>query len=228
MKIHRTLTVRPSGAPAFTLIELLVVITIIGLLAALSIGAFTMATQTAARNRTTATLQAIVSALEVYKNNNGDYPKPKNTTHGLDVKGGAQMLYQAITGDGNDQIDLGASSEAQTNSRGSGGVNPKFTINGDFVPSRRTDGTWAPGKLNGTLVSAANEFYLIDGFGHPFQYDKAQPTVGANGAPPPTPTTVNPTYDLWSYGNTNSTESTDAGLSTKENPTATSIWIKNW
>lgn len=227
MKTHRIPTVRRPGAPAFTLIELMVVVSIIGILAALSIGAFTMATQTAARNRTQATLQAIISALEVYKKDNGDYPKPKDATsnHGLDVKTGAQMLYQAITGDGNNEIDLGSSTETGKNSQGPRGVNPKFQINGDFVPNQKTDGTWSPGKLNSTLVSSANEFYLIDGFGHPFQYDKAQPT---SGNPPPTPTTVNPTYDLWSYGNTNSTESTDASLGTKGNATATSIWIKNW
>ena len=230
MKIHRILSVCRRGAPAFTLIELMVVISIIAILAALSIGAFTMATQTAARNRTTAVLKAIESALERYKEANGDFPKPKDSSgnHGLDVKGGAQMLYQAITGDGNNELDLGSSAETPKNSQGARGVDPKYVINGDFIPTQKSDGTWSPGKLNATLVSSASEFYIIDGFGHPFQYDKAQPTTGSGGAPPPAPTTVNPTYDLWSYGNTNSTESTGASLNTKGDGTATSVWIKNW
>ena len=219
-------TVRPSGARAFTLIELMVVIAIIAILAALSIGAFNMATQTAARNRTTATLQGISSALERYKEANGDYPKTKEDSpqHSLDYKKGAQMLYQAITGDGNDQIDLGGSTESGKASQGKA-ADAQYVVNGDFMPGKKSDGSWSAGKLNATMVSAAGEFYLIDGFGHPFQYDKAQPTTGN---PPPSATTVNPTYDLWSYANSNTTDSTDGSLNTKGSSTATSIWITNW
>ena len=55
----------------FTLIELLVVITIMALMAALTMGAFTYAQKSAARGRTTATHVAIISGLERYRNDFG-------------------------------------------------------------------------------------------------------------------------------------------------------------
>lgn len=230
MKIHRILPAHRRFERAFTLIELLVVIAIIAVLAALSIGAFTMATTTSARNRTKATLQAIVSALERYKEANGDFPTPMDTSgnHSLTTTTGAQMLYQAITADGYDQIKLATPPSGHASSNGT--VDPamtSFTINGDFIPAKQSsDGSSSNtsnyrSKLNATLVDKDNKFYLVDGFGHPFQYDKAAPT-GQQA------TTINPTYDVWSYANIGQTDSQSASLEDKSNAKNIAIWITNW
>jgi prepilin-type N-terminal cleavage/methylation domain-containing protein len=242
MKIQRILPVRRSLVQAFTLIELLVVIAIIALLAALSMGTFTMAQQASNNNRTRTTLQGIISALERYKEANGEFPtsinaKPPNgiSTHSTTAFDGAQMLYQAITGDGYDQIYMASPpSPAPSHSSSNGSVDPNFaslTINGDFIPTQVTSGsssTWKS-KLNATFVDTSNNFYLIDGFGHPFQYDRAAVT-SVSAASPVTPTTVNPTYDLWSYGTgTGTNDPKGTSLTDKQNnATATAMWIKNW
>jgi len=230
MKIHRLLPIRRPFAQAFTLIELLVVISIIALLAALSIGAFTMAMQTSARNRTTATLHAVVSALERYKEKNGEYPEPSGSVINQTDKfgdmtlntGGAQMLYQAITGDGNDAINIG--NGAATSSTGAvTDANKEFVINGDFIPTKDlTTGTFKS-KLNSTTVTSDNKFLIMDGFGHPFQYTKAP--VAVTGTPA---TTVNPTYDVWSFANATSADGVTSDLATKQDSTKNAAWIKNW
>ena len=229
MKIHRLLPIRRPFAQAFTLIELLVVIAIIALLAALSIGAFTMAMQTSARNRTTATLHAVVSALERYKEKNGEYPEATDTSGSQsfgDVTmrtGGAAMLYQAITGDGSDAIKIGTGS-ATSSSGTVADANKEFTINGDFIPTKDGSGTWKA-KLNSTFVTG-DKFLIVDGFGHPFQYDKAAVSTGGAGGTPPT--TVNPTYDVWSFANATNSGEVAYDLSTKQNNTKNAAWIKNW
>ncbi len=215
MKIPRILPVRHPLARAFTLIELLVVIAIIALLAALSMGTFNMAMQSSARNRTTATLQAIISGLEAYKEANGEYPvtpsgynsgKGSETTHGYTTTDatsllGAQMLYQAITGDGDNSLTVSGSAGSNSSVGLVQAANAQSTINGDFVPTKVISGTsttWKS-KLNSTMVDSSNRFYLMDGFGHPFQYERAA-TNNITTTQAPTPITVNPTYDLWSYG----------------------------
>ena len=118
-----------------------------------------------------------------------------------------------------------------------GTVDPSFsslTINGDFIPTKvtsagSTSSVWKS-KLNATTVDASNNFYLVDGFGHPFQYDRAVITSVTIGKAPD-PTTVNPTYDLWSYGTGTGGTNDPTGntLSDKQtNAVATAMWIKNW
>jgi prepilin-type N-terminal cleavage/methylation domain-containing protein len=246
MKIPRILPVRHSLARAFTLIELLVVIAIIALLAALSMGTFNMATQASSRNRTAATLQAIMSALERYKEANGEYPvtpsgyssgKGSETTHGFSTTDstsllGAQMLYQAITGDGDNQLVVNGSGGSNSSLGSVQATNAQNIINGDFVPTKVTSGsstTWKS-KLNSTMVDTTNRFYLMDGFGHPFQYERAA-TNNVTTTQQPAPITVNPTYDLWSYSTaTNSGDpvGTYSDRSSSGNASKIAIWIKNW
>ncbi len=190
----------------FTLIEILAVITIIAILAALTMGAFSYAQQVSARNRTTVTLSAIAGALAQYKEKFGEYPEPANpakmgsgSAASLRV-GGALMLYQAITGDGNSEIKL-ATGVTVTSSDGS-------VDTGEI-------GNSIKGDLPKTVVLKTAEGYmLIDGFGRPFQYEKG----GATDA-------VNTTYDVWSYAQK---ESSDFSIATKKDEKATAVWIKNW
>lgn len=190
----------------FTLIELLAVITIIAILAALTMGTFSYVQQVSRRNNTTVALSAIVGALKQYHEKHGGYPEPANpakmgsgSASSLRI-GGAMMLYQAITGDGNNEIKLG-NGEAATASDG--------TVDAD------ERGNAIKGDLPKTMVLKTEDGYmLIDAFGRPFQYEAAG---GADS--------VNDTFDVWSYAQK---ESSDRTLATKKDEIATAVWIKNW
>jgi hypothetical protein len=73
-------------------------------------------------------------------------------------------------------------------------------------------------------------FFLIDAFGRPFQYIKAavpSTTPGGAGGGDTQATTINSTYDLWSYAeddvniNKTSVESLEAAQVAQK-------WITNW
>jgi len=200
----------------FTLIELLIVISIIALLAALTIGGFSYAQVASSRNRTIAAHAAIKSGLEQYKDKFGEYPdiasSQKTTIAGKDYEiGGALMLYQAITGNGSDMIkdikDSTASKDPSTMSADDLKVIAANAMN-SALPKQM-------------ILKTANGYMLVDGFGRPFQYQKGD----APGVP--TPTTINPTYDLWSFGNAE-TITTETQLTMKQDAKTTASWIKNW
>jgi prepilin-type N-terminal cleavage/methylation domain-containing protein len=194
----------------FTMVEILVVISIIALLATLSIVAMGHANKAANREKSKAYLQTIQTQLERFKNDNGAYPRPKEGSESATTMvsgtnypvGGAITLYQALTGDGDDSIEGG-----DTGSVGKPGSLEDSVVywadadpNGSQRISRQADGKW----------------YISDGFGVPFQYKVPPP------ADPRNPDNFealqneyhNPrSYDLWSY----------AGK--YEEPKA---WIKNW
>src|SRR4051812_6524170 len=71
---HRS--ARSRRSMGFTLVELLVVIGIIMTLAAILLPALNTAYRNASRARMAGDLQAIVTALEAYKADFGDYPRP--------------------------------------------------------------------------------------------------------------------------------------------------------
>lgn len=198
---------RKPGSAGFTLIELLVVIAIIALLASLTIGAFSYATTAAGRNRTSATQAAIMAGLERYNADFGEYPTPStpeataifnNTTY---TAGGAEMLYQALSGDGTSAIQLAT-----------GGGNPSDgqVTDQEAVNIKMTD---IPKEI---WLRVNNSFYMVDGFRKPFQYTKGG-----------TPNAVNPTYDLWSFGqDTSNTQQVSPSM--KANPQVNAKWIINW
>src|SRR5436190_24026992 len=112
MKFHPTVAFRRSIGRGFTLLELLVVMVIIGILAAITLGAFRYAQESAARNRTVSAHGAIMAALAQYNEKFGEYPEPANPGEDDQFSGktlhigGAHMLYQAISADGNSAIEL--------------------------------------------------------------------------------------------------------------------------
>ncbi len=191
----------------FTLIELLVVIAIIALLASLTIGAFNYATKAAARNRTSATQHAIMGGLEKYFTEFGEFPMPaapdgtaqfNNATY---KAGGAEMLYQAMSGDGTSAIQL-----ATGGGRGSDGI----------IDDEEAKNMMMPDMPKEMWIQLGGRFYVIDGFRKPFQYTKGG-----------LPNAINPTYDLWSYGDDEQNIQEDS-LSAKSDPQVSSKWITNW
>ena len=227
-------TPRPRASKGFTLVEMLIVVTIISLLAALTLGGYTYAMNSSRRRLTTGSFEAIKLALERYNAEFAEYPQPANsntmasfppaqTSYDLS---GAACLYQALTGDGFDQIKgVSSSSGAGSNSGGSssgsdGKVEGATEVNNKmFVEIPQTIYT-----RNGST------YILIDGFGHPFQYIKAAtpttPTTGNNNNNT-TPTTINSTYDLWSYAE-DTVNTTQKSVNTQTNTNLSIKWIKNW
>jgi prepilin-type N-terminal cleavage/methylation domain-containing protein len=113
MKIHFTVKARGTGRLAsFTLVELLTVMTIIAILAALTLAAANGVFNTGARARARGEVQAMSTALEGYKTDNGIYPPVAGlTTNTYSASDGSssggvyqqssQLLYQALSGQTN-------------------------------------------------------------------------------------------------------------------------------
>lgn len=195
----------------FTLLELLVVIAIIAILAALTLGGTRFAQTAAAKNRTVAAHGLIKSALEIYKEKFGEYPAPSNPTGsteagGKEIRaGGARMLYQAITGDGYDQIQLNVPPP---------GVSPQSDGRVDEGEVSMLSEPLPKGMY--TSVPGRSDYYVVDGWGRPFQYTK-----GGND-------TLTPDYDLWSFGNIDSRAGYVYDAESRRNQSNTATWVKNW
>ena len=82
--------VKNSPSPAFTLIELLVTITVIALLAGLTLAAMGGVNQKTTRDKAKAEIAAISNALEQYKSVNDSYP-PVASTGNLTLSGNATI-----------------------------------------------------------------------------------------------------------------------------------------
>ncbi|MFN0076528.1 MAG: type II secretion system protein [Prosthecobacter sp.] len=214
---------------AFTLVEMLIVITIIALLASLTMGAYTYAMRSSKRRTTTGTFEAIKLALERYNTEFGEFPEPAGKEQMVEIipgksydTSGAACLYQALTGDGYDQIKgVSASTGSDKSSAASDG---------------KTEGTaeiknMMLVEVPRTIWTAKSSRYLIiDAFGRPFQYIKAASATaaaGGAGGAATTATTVNSTYDLWSYSE-DEQNITSTSIQSQEDPKISVKWIKNW
>lgn len=192
----------------FTLMELLVVIAILALLASLTIGAFSYAQKAAARNRTSATQAAMVSGLERYHAEFGEYPEPATPDATEDIGGknwtigGAAMLYQALSGDGTTMIKLAN--------------NPNRDSNGE-IDDTESANVMMSDMPKDVWKRVGPNYFMVDGFGHPFQYTKGGANTDA----------VNPTYDLWSYGDDEQNYTEDSKAA-KLDPKNSAKWITNW
>lgn len=196
-------------ATGFTLLETIIVVAIIALLAALVIHG--SSPRLGKRRATEAAISAIDFALECYHEKYGEYPEPTNPDQTVEVMpgkvcriGAAKCLYQALTSEGNDAIKGAAGEDA-----------------------RPSDGDWDDKDLAQLLTSdtlptlrrkIGNHFLLVDAFGRPFQYIKADPAKK---------NTLNTTYDLWSYGD-DETHLRATSKDTEADPAIGAKWIKNW
>lgn len=202
----------------FTLLELLIVISIMALLASLTMMGFSSAQINSSRNRTSAFHRAIMSGLEAYHSDNGEYPEPRGSsqrvsfgTKDYDI-GGALMLYQALSGDGNNEIK-----SDNTNTRSSNGI---IDNDQEIAEIKLKE---MPKEMS---KQTPNGWMIMDGFGHPFQYTYPK---RAAGEPQGTPSsnTINTTYDLWSYADDDK-HTNETGISAKQDVKIAGKWIKNW
>lgn len=207
----------PARHQAFTLIEILTVITIIGLLSALGFGGYSVAMTKSATKNTLARLAGLKLGVEGYKNDNGEYPEALGTEDTTDIGkasykvGGARMLYQVVTGDGNSGIKGGG-----TASTGVAGSTGKVYWDEVTAPTPKE----VENKKKKPMVEQAQDgtFFMIDGWRKPFQYVKAlkdrnkrisnEDLVHSDGD-----------YEIWSYGKL------DTPL---DDPVSQKEWIASW
>jgi type II secretory pathway pseudopilin PulG len=158
---------RPSG---FTILELLVVITIIIILAGLTIATMNYVQTKARRARAEAEIAAISAALENYKADNGVYPSDGNTD-GLDpgsTKASDPKNYSAAGG----TLYIGLSGDKDADPVSSGDDVKNYI--GPLL------------KAGSLATPSAGTPYLKDPWGNAYGYSTAK--------------RYNPTFDLWSIG----------------------------
>jgi len=186
----------------FTLIELLVVISIISILASLTIATISYASNKAARDRAKSEINALSLAIESYKIDNGDYPRDTATTDALDARisknasqysAASLVLYKALSGDTNANRIITAAEKTANNNK----VYFQFKPN-MLYPKAPAGST--------TTVTA-----LADPFGNAYGYSTIQLATADSSKG------YNPTFDLWSTVDINKTGSTDLVT-----------WITNW
>ncbi len=197
-------------ASGFTLIEILIVIAIIAALAGLSVAYVKESNRKARVKDTEVRIKLIEDGLTGYKNDRGEFPLPKNESatglfFGNTYKvGGAACLYQALTGDGNDEIESYRTAKGETPgaSRGEMGSTKGVIYLSEANISSKS-----------YFQSIDNRWVLLDPFRNPFQYRprRANDTNSEE--------MFNDDYDLWSYGTSTTTDDTDENRKK---------WITNW
>ncbi|MES2705721.1 MAG: type II secretion system protein [Verrucomicrobiota bacterium] len=209
---------RPSRrTQAFTLVEILTVITIISILAAIGFGGFRVAINKSNGRNTLARITALQSNLQGYKNDAGEFPEPLDKDSTINVKnqayrsGGAEMLYQVMSGDGNSAIKGGT--DPSTGIAGSVG---KVYWEEVVAPTSKEIENKKTKPMVG--VSEDEAYYMIDGWRKPFQYVKAikdrnkrisnVDEMHSDGE-----------YEIWSYG------ALDKPLEDEESQRE---WISSW
>lgn len=201
-----------SRRQGFTLIEILTVVAIIAILAALTTAGVQSAQIRAHTSETQTRIKFIDDCLTRYHKDNGEYPKPAtpdaqgtffNTSW---TTGGAACLYQAITGDGTDQIQGFTPRSGET----SGSSTGELGSSGTEIYVKEMSGstkTWF-------TKNEGNSWVVLDGFRLPFQYLPRDLKATVNSL-------HNETYDLWSYGNLKEPSDASDGEKARQ-------WITNW
>jgi type II secretory pathway pseudopilin PulG len=193
------------------------VITIIGLLAALGFGGYSVAIQKSNSKNTYARLAGLQLGIEGYKGDNGEYPEALAQEDTTDIKGasfkigGARMLYQVMTGDGNSGIKGGG-----TASTGVSGSTGKIYWDEVTAPTQKE----IDAKKRKSMVDVAGDgsYFMIDGWRKPFQYVKAikdrnkrisnEDLVHSDAD-----------YEIWSYGKLETPA---------DDPESQKEWIASW
>lgn len=221
-----------SHASAFTLVEMLVVIAIIALLAALTMGGYTYAVRGSREKTTRGTFEAVRTALDNYQTEFGEYPEPASVDKTIEFLpnksynvGGAACLYQALSGDGFDQIK-------GVNAPSGGNDDAKATSDGKVQGDTEVRSMMMKEMPQSMWMNKNGIYVLIDGFARPFQYIKAGTTStsgtgGGGSGSGGQATTINSTYDLWSYSH-DEMNTTKKSIDALKDPKLDLKWIKNW
>jgi len=199
----------------FTLVELLVVISIITILAGLTISTMSFAQNNAARNRARAEITGLSVAIESYKIDNGDYPRDANTD-GLDASTLPGMttsapspyvllssvaLYKALSGD----------TALLSGTTGVDSSGQKLKVYFPFKPNMLYPKVPAgTARTTATAVQA-----IVDPFKNVYGYSTIGSAVASGSAATSGTSGYNPTFDLWSTGGATSTS-------------GTGVWLTNW
>ena len=172
MKLPISINRNNKSRRGFTMIELLVVISIIAVLAGLVAAVASGASAASKRKKAQGQIIAVQEAIEAYRNEYGNYPRPVGGTD--DPVTVAKMLYQAVTGDGTDMID-GAS---PTTSDGNPGTDGEFFLEAAI-------------RGRGQSSFTHEGFYLMDPWGIPIGYRRGNESSDTHNTT---------TFDLWSHG----------------------------
>jgi type II secretory pathway pseudopilin PulG len=200
---------------AFTILELLIVISIIIILAGLTIATMSYVQRKAGRSRAEAEIAAMSAAMESYKADNGVYPR-----------GNADIASASSPYD-TDALDARTGLSPQTE------LNPDPKSNSRYLPASLFLYKILSGDVNATRQPSTKSYFnfpagmlwprgsssvtaLVDPFGNCYGYSTAYQANPATG--------FNPTFDLWS------TAKTGTGATPPPTPAPTPLnqWIKNW
>jgi len=206
--VSSTPTVNPSPTPvrpgisAFTLVELLAVMVVILVVVGLTLKVGGYVQRKSSSQQVRATIKALEMALEMYKNDQGDYPASSSMRVSMNGNVEAQnsaALYRALMGGPKKYISLPAKQLQQ-------------------APITSLFQTTSPYPTNVVLplmTGSITNFIIIDPWGRPINYyhtKPVQPTTTATNSIPENPIAspllnavvggqVNLTsYDLMSYG----------------------------
>jgi prepilin-type N-terminal cleavage/methylation domain-containing protein len=187
-----------DGLASFTLIELLVVIAIIAILAALTLSAASAVMEKGRRSRAASEIQAMSTALEGYKTDNGIYPQSSvlltnsysttavNTSDGP-YEQSSQLIYLSLSG--------------QTNF-----ITANPIVGTKTYMSFKANQVGDPG---GTITGAT---YVQDPWNYSYGYSTGTTNYPYNGTG---------FFDLWSTAGKGATTPSTTTLNTN-------AWISNW
>jgi prepilin-type N-terminal cleavage/methylation domain-containing protein len=196
---------RPKPSDSFSLVELLVVMAIIAILASLILAAGTAVINKGLRSRTSAEIQAMSTAAEGYKTDNGIYPQGD----GILLTNSAGTPYSDTTYDG-------TSTEYQTNSTL---LYIALSAQTNFAtPPAAGTKVYMSFKVNQVGNPSGSYSYIMDPWTKSYGYSTGTP-IGSGS--PSYPYTGNGFFDLWSTAGV-----TTAQVSSK--PALTNTWLGNW
>ena len=199
---------KPNG---FTLVELLVVISIIAILAGLTLSTLSYAQNQAARSRAKAEIQGMSLAIESYKIDNGDYPR--------DLAANSTDNFYLIANSDPKLVTVNATTASPAAYMMAASVALYKELSGDTnlnrgKPTQKVYFTFRPNMLYPKAAAGSNATVtaLLDPFRNIYGYStagsKAVPVAGQG---------FNPTFDLWSTADFKQTGATTSNT-----------WITNW
>ncbi len=202
---NAALPVRSSSHRAFTLIELMVVVAIMAILAGLVFGAMQGMGQNAKRKKAGVQIAALELGLEMFKQEYGDFPISEVDPE-IDAAAGSAVLYQALSGDGKNLLELAGSAEPSKGEIGSS--HPALM--------EQLDAKRDPFKM--VLQRSESDYLVADPWGQPYRYLCYRDKSGRQASQ------RNPaSYDLYSHGQTIEEE-----MAKGEGGSGQDQWITNW